>query len=253
MGADELNPDVPIVVLDDIATEQGGLVYLNYTLYHLLSTPCSLLVEYSRDAGKNWRKATRAAEGEGTLGLSSSATGETHAFVWNSVANEGGLEIENLLLRVTPQAEAQGTARVGTPFSLDNTGADADNDKLPDAWEQIIADADPEDGILSPGDVLGEDDFDGDGNSNRTEYLVGTNPVDPNSYLRVSCTRELDAEAVVSWPSVKGKVYRLFYTDGLENGWHVLTDPMAGTGDWIQYRDATAGEALLRFYKLEAE
>jgi len=253
MGADELNPAVPLVLLDSVAPEPSGMVSVSYRLYHLLSTPCSVLVEYSKDAGNNWRRATRAAEGEGILGLLSSPTGETHTFVWDSVADEGGVQIENVLLRITPQAEVPGTARVGKPFSLDNAEADSDNDKLPDLWEQTIADANLDDHILSPRDVLGNDDFDGDGNSNRTEYLVGTDPVDDHSYLRVLCTRELDGETVVSWPSVKGKIYRILYSDGLENGWRVLSEPMPGTGDWIQYLDVTAGEAVLRFYKVEAE
>jgi hypothetical protein len=253
MGADELNPEVPIVLLDAISPEQGGMISLNYRLYHLLGTPCSVLVQYSRDGGKSWRKATRAAPGEGTFGLSSSATGEAHTFVWDSVVDEGALEMENVLLQVTPTAERQGTPRVGTPFSLDNGDADNDNDKLPDAWEQMIADADPDDQIFSPRDVLGSDDFDGDGNSNRTEYLVGTNPVDAGSCLHVSCARKPDGETVVSWPSVKGKVYRVLCTNGLENGWHVLSEPIWGTGNYVEYHDSSAGNATLRFYKVETE
>lgn len=58
-------------------------------------------------------------------------------------------------------------------------GADTEGgtgDGLPDAWEQQIIDADPNDAITSIADVLPGDDFDGDGITNRDEYLFGSNP-----------------------------------------------------------------------------
>jgi len=136
---------------------------------------------------------------------------------------------------------------------LRNSEADKDNDRLPDSYEQLIADANPDDDILSPAEVLAGDDFDGDGSSNRAEYLMGTNPTDSRSCLRLRCARGVDSETVLSWPSVKGKIYRLLYTRGLQNGWHVLTQPVLGTGDWIEYRDGEAANEPLRFYRLEAE
>jgi hypothetical protein len=143
--------------------------------------------------------------------------------------------------------------RVAGPFAVNNSEADKDNDRLSDSWEHLIADADPNDDIFSPEDVLPEDDFDGDGSSNRMEYLLGTNPTDVRSCLRLLCARGIDSETVLSWPTVKGKVYRLLCTDGLQNGWCVLTQPMLGTGDWLEYRDSEAAGELLRFYRLEAE
>ena len=187
------------------------------------------------------------------FGLSSSPSGELHQFVWDSVADEGGVQAETLLLRVTPEGVARGSSQVGQPFSLDNTQVDRDNDKLPDAWEQAIVDASSHDNIRSVSDVSGEDDFDGDGRSNRSEYLAGTSPVDGKSYLQLACTPGVDGEAVLSWPSVKGKMYRLFCCDGLENGWRVLGQAMAGTGSWLEFPDGTAKQTVLRFYRMEVE
>jgi hypothetical protein len=253
IGADELNPKVPVVVMGEITPQDGGLVYVSYKLYHLLSSPCSIVAEYSTDGGRSWRRSTRAAEGEGTFWLSSSPGGQAHTHVWCSVANEGGVRLENVLFRITPEAEARGLPRVGKPFSLDSTEADRDGDRLPDAWERTIVDARTDDNIRSVEDVSGDDDFDGDGVSNREEFLAGTAPVDGESSFWVTCTNGLDGEAVVSCTSVRGRMYRVLCCDGLEKVWQVLGEPVAGTGDLIRFRDSMAGRMAMRFYRVEAE
>ncbi|NQT82999.1 lamin tail domain-containing protein, partial [bacterium] len=56
---------------------------------------------------------------------------------------------------------------------LDNAGSsaeDADGDGMPDEWEQIIVDFDPEDEVDNILKVKGDEDFDGDGVSNFSEY-----------------------------------------------------------------------------------
>lgn len=56
--------------------------------------------------------------------------------------------------------------------------ADNDRDGLPDAWEAArgFNTNDATDAVL---------DTDGDGQLNRAEYVAGTNPLDPQSYLRI--------------------------------------------------------------------
>ncbi len=66
----------------------------------------------------------------------------------------------------------------------------ADEDDFPDAWEQQIVDADPNDTISGPRDVYGVApgdggieswDFDGDGVSNLDEFILGLDPTDASS------------------------------------------------------------------------
>ena len=45
-----------------------------------------------------------------------------------------------------------------------------------DAWKQQIVDADPNDAITAPSQVLAGDDFDGDGRTNEEEFRQGTSP-----------------------------------------------------------------------------
>nr|WP_320012398.1 transglutaminase domain-containing protein [uncultured Desulfobulbus sp.] len=53
---------------------------------------------------------------------------------------------------------------------------DTDGDNLPDSWEMQIVNADENDALTEPGNVLPGDDFDGDGVSNLNEYQAGTDP-----------------------------------------------------------------------------
>jgi hypothetical protein len=61
---------------------------------------------------------------------------------------------------------------------------DSDGDGLDDAQELAIIDADTNGVYNTVADVNGADDFDGDGQTNAEEINQGTDPADPNSYLR---------------------------------------------------------------------
>lgn len=67
------------------------------------------------------------------------------------------------------------TATHALPFE------DSDGDGLPDLEELRIIDANPDDGIQTLADVTGSGDFDGDGFSDRTEILGGSDPLDASS------------------------------------------------------------------------
>jgi len=58
---------------------------------------------------------------------------------------------------------------------------DADQDGIPDYWEQLIYNHDTQDALTSHTDVLPGDDYDGDGLTNIEEFLAGTNPTLVNS------------------------------------------------------------------------
>ena len=58
---------------------------------------------------------------------------------------------------------------------------DLDSDGLPDAFEQILIDADPTDGLETIEDVLPGDDFDSDGSDNLEEFTRSTLPTNPDS------------------------------------------------------------------------
>lgn len=93
--------------------------------------------------------------------------------------------VDEVVLRFAPLSGVLGNA-VHNQFFLINgfeiVGQDdADNDGLPDSYEQQIIDADPGDALSSIEDVLPDDDYDGDGSSNENELARKTDPTDDDS------------------------------------------------------------------------
>lgn len=91
--------------------------------------------------------------------------------------------------------------------------ADTDEDGLPDPWEAVMF------GDLSHG-PQGDDDVDlegrviGDGQTNRQEYIAGTDPTDPQDVLRVTAKMDpATREVSLSWLGRSGKTYQLLWSD----------------------------------------
>lgn len=61
------------------------------------------------------------------------------------------------------------------------------------------------------------DDPDEDGYLNWEEYIAGTDPLDPDSRLHIEVDRQAD-EAVLRWPVVSGRQYRLLLINDLQAG-----------------------------------
>ncbi|GHB91271.1 Ig-like domain-containing protein [Cerasicoccus arenae] len=84
------------------------------------------------------------------------------------------------------------------PGVFDSDLIDLDDDGLLDRWEQKIIDAgltdQDNDGDVDFYDVLGMDDFDGDGDTNAQEYANGTDPTDSTN----SITDDPDADGLGS-------------------------------------------------------
>ncbi len=116
--------------------------------------------------------------------------------------------------------------------------ADRDGDGMADEWEQRVG--------LNPASAADAAiDTDGDRMSNRAEYIAGTDPNDPASYLRVE-PNVLTGTAAIEFQAVSNRTYTVEFTDLLGNGvWQKLTDvlarPVTGTEripdpDWTERR-----------------
>ena len=118
------------------------------------------------------------------------ATGNFSGYVWS--ANCGWISLSNAL------------AYVQTDTIL--AGADSDGDGIPDAWELTYTNS------LTP--FTATSDTDKDGMTDKDEYYAGTNPLDPNDYLRITAiTRDTPTPTYTQlwWP---GKPTRFYGVQG---------------------------------------
>jgi hypothetical protein len=115
--------------------------------------------------------------------------------------------------------------------------ADADTDGLPDSWESANNVQDP------------NLDKDGDGLTNGEEYLAGTDPSDPKSYLRVERI-SVSGDVRIEFNALSNKTYSIQFKNSLEELiWNKLTEVVASpTNCTVILTDPTT--AANRYYRL---
>lgn len=170
---------------------------------------------------------------------------------WPTNANATGLSLQRLPGRRFGNDPAHWQVATPTPASANPGGEpdpDRDGDGLPNDWETAYN--------LDPDSALGADgaggDPDGDGLTNLQEYISGTHPRDPSSYLRVESILGTGLGAEVHFTAVAGVTYSVLYCDDLESGaWAKLADvPAPVTTQEVVVQDSGASPAGQRYYRL---
>jgi len=125
---------------------------------------------------------------------------------------------------------------------------DADGDRLPDEWEQVLIDWGLHPNYTNIWDINAGDDYDGDGQSNGDEYRAGTFAFLDYDYFFVEhMERTGNGRLGLDFLSVLGKAYNLQYSTNLYAGiWtdceYSLSDtgalqtaPTEGDGAWFSF------------------
>ena len=120
---------------------------------------------------------------------------------------------------------------------------DGDEDGLPDAWELQFAETVDE--------WHGDDDTDGDGISNRSEFEAGTDPTDALSVLTLDGVEQGEnGHCVLSWNSVSNRRYQIERAPSVDSPFDILasyvppTPPLNRFGHVVE--DASTGLYRLR-------
>jgi hypothetical protein len=121
---------------------------------------------------------------------------------------------------------------------------DSDGDGIPDAWE----DAHGLNKFVNDANL----DPDHDGFSNLQEYLAGTDPQNPNSFLRIDQILPSLAGTDLKFQAVPGHTYSVMYCDSLTPGtWTKLADVSAPTvPQLVTVSDSAPLGQFQRYYRL---
>jgi hypothetical protein len=96
-----------------------------------------------------------------------------------------------------------------------------------------------------------DEDFDGDGQSNREEFIAGTDPVSPSSFFQVAPANELTNGSVISWESVTGRVYSVWWKNCLGKSFQPLETGISYPQN--SYTDMVHSAEGCGFYKIDVE
>jgi len=143
-----------------------------------------------------------------------------------SSKDRGKMERVDLLVSVTPE--------------------DGDGNGLPDAWETryfgtagVDANADP----------------DGDGMTNRAEYLAGTDPTSATSLFKfINIVAQPGGGVMIQWSSAENRIYVLERSPTLLQGYSPITTITNLTGQSaLEFLDSEALAPAIRFYRIRLQ
>lgn len=178
---------------------------------------------------------------------------------FNSSANDSDANmLDTVAMRnqaQTQQVELQSSGNMNFAVGFE-TGAtvsyDSDGDGLPDWWESKYG--------LNPTDATGNNgpngDPDHDGLTNLQEYILGTNPTVPDSAsASLAITHPTSSTVNLQFPTLRDRLYQIYYRNSLTGGWTAAGSAIAGTGSsytWVDNGSVTgSAPSGQRFYKLQ--
>jgi len=143
--------------------------------------------------------------------------------------------------------DGDGHVAFSSIFSVQSS-PDTDGDGLPDAWERQYF------GSLNAPEGGPEQDPDGDGLTNRQEFLAGTDPRVAASVLRITSVHFSEADVVIRFSTMSGRSYRVERTANLDrDSWTTVADHVVGTGAVVEVSDFGADGQRRQFYRVRLQ
>jgi hypothetical protein len=134
-----------------------------------------------------------------------------------------------------------GTLTAGTVVLT--PGLDADGDGLPNDWEQLYH--------RPPLRPSADEDPDGDGQTDGAEYRAGTNPVDPDSVLRITAIERIGNDIQVTWQTAPGRTNIVQRAEDLVvGGFSNLSGLIFTTTTITNYRHNAGALLTNQFYRV---
>jgi hypothetical protein len=156
----------------------------------------------------------------------------------------------------TQQVEVKITGTTTVIYGFDQgtdlvAPADADGDGIPDDWERLYNNGDT-------GSMNETTDGDQDGLLDIQEYVLGSDPNSASSGRPQPQTTRTADGFQISFPTVPGRQYKVFYRDSLTNSSQQLSaikpgeaNPVSGDGTAKTVTDTNSATASRRFYHVE--
>jgi len=165
---------------------------------------------------------------------------------WPTDASGTGSSLQRLVAANYGNDPANWFVAAPTPAQPNTSNPlDTNGDGLPDAWQIHYF------GSISSPNARPDADPDHDGFNNLHEYLAGTDPTDPSSYLKLDSVEVGATNSVIRFEAVAGKTYTVFSTPNLISGWSKLADVAAqATTGVVSVPDNSPTLGTARFYRL---
>jgi len=275
--------DFPTAVSNNIALIQRGTLYFYEKVANAISAGARAAVIFNNVSGNfdgtlgsasNWIPAISLSQADGQALLATlPATGtvvnvldpaQIYQFLdgtsmaaphvsgavafaaMNFPAESVAQRIQRILTNATAVPALSGKTITGARLNLARI-VDTDNNGLPDWWEwdyfNHLTGTNP------------NADADGDGASNLSEFLAGTNPTNFNSALLLTVQPSVSGNQFkLQWPSFAGRYYRLFRSTNFPTSFSaIIASNLAATPPLNTITDTPPNGIPNAFYRLQLE